>query len=142
MADWCGTARSNYFHVRDEGAFRAWAEKRNLRVFERSGTEGSPKFFGVYSEDHYGGWPSLDIELEEDSGDGSIDLYAELAPHLLEGQIAVLMEIGAENHRYLTGVAVALDHTGKTAEITLDEIYKSAATAFGVDIGEITSCSY
>jgi hypothetical protein len=142
MADWCGTARSNYFQVRDEAAFRDWAEKRNLHVFERPSTENSPRSFGFYSEDEYGGWPSLDVELEEETGDGSIDLFAELPQHLQEGQIAVLMEIGAEKHRYLTGVAVAVDHAGKTVEVTLDDIYQSAANALNCEIEQITRCSY
>lgn len=142
MADWCGTARSNYFQVRDEIAFRACAEKRNLHVFEAPPTTESPALLGIYSVDEYGGWPSSDVELEEETGDGSIDLYAELARHLTEGQIAVLMEIGAEKHRYLTGIAVAVDHTGRTVEVTLDDVYQRAATEFRSDVDQITRCTY
>lgn len=142
MADWYGTARSNYFQVRDETAFRAWAEKRGLHVFESRTAGDSPTFFGFYSEDQYGGWPSYEMDLEEETGDGSIDLCAELAPHLLDGQIAVLMEVGAEKHRYVTGTAIAVDHTGKTVEVTLDDIYESAARAFGVETNEIGRCCY
>ncbi len=142
MADWYGTARSNYFQVRDEAAFRIWAEKRNLHVFERPHTAESPALFGVYSEDGYGGWPSSDVELEEETGDGSIDLCAELAPHLRDGQIAVLMEIGAERHRYLTGIAVAVDYAGRTVEVTLDDVYQRAAIEFGSEVDQITRCTY
>lgn len=142
MANWIGSARSNYFQVKNEAAFREWAGKRDLHVME--GTKGEPPepSFGVYSEDEYGGWPSFDQELEDETGDGRIDLASELATHLKDGEVAVLEEVGAEKLRYLTGVAVAINHTGKIVVVSIDDIYLKAADEFGVAVNQISECSY
>jgi hypothetical protein len=39
-----------------------------------------------------------------------LDFTAELATHLVEGQIAVVQEVGGEHLRYLTGFSYAFDH--------------------------------
>ena len=49
MANWEGYARSNYFKVKDEEKFRAWATGLNLEIYEEGG------LFGIASED--GDWP-------------------------------------------------------------------------------------
>ena len=84
-----------------------------------------------------GSWPSYDVE-----GDTEIDLVAELAQHLPKGQIAVLMEIGAEKLRYLTGVAIAVNHKGRVVELTLGDIYRKSSRAFRVAESEITQATY
>ena len=108
MANWYGTSRSNYFKVKDEEAFREWADSRDLEVLEKP-----HGLFGVapssMSED--GSWPSYyyDEDREEEY---EIDFQAELIEHLAEGQVAILMTIGAEKLRYLTGYSVALPGMG------------------------------
>ncbi len=52
------------------------------------------------------------------------------------------MEIGAEKLRYLTGVAIAIDHKGRVIELTLSDIYRKAAQAFRVAENEITQATY
>jgi hypothetical protein len=135
MANWYGTSRSNYFRVKDKDAFLKWAEVRGLGVFKN---EESADLFAIHggSTDD-GSWPSYDME-----GDTEIDLVAELAEHLAKGQIAVLMEIGAEKLRYLTGVAIAINHKGRVVELTLSDIYRKAARAFRVAENEITQATY
>ena len=135
MANWYGTSRSNYFRVKDKDAFLKWAEVRGLGVFKN---EESADLFAIHggSTDD-GSWPSYDME-----GDTEIDLVAELAEHLAKGQIAVLMEIDAEKLRYLTGVAIAINHKGRVVELTLSDIYRKAARAFRVAENEITQATY
>jgi hypothetical protein len=74
--------------------------------------------------------------------DTEIDLVRELAEHLPKGQVAVLMEIGAEKLRYLTGVAIAVNHKGRVVQLTLSDIYCKAARAFRVAESEITQATY
>jgi len=55
MANWYGRARSNYFAVKDEAAFRAWAAKRGLEVWEEMEEKPADgkdprKLFGVAPE--------------------------------------------------------------------------------------------
>ena len=136
MANWYGTARSNYFRVKNNDAFVKWADSRGLGVFRNK--EGADLFAihgGETTDD--GSWPSYDVQ-----GDTEIDLVAELAQHLPKGQIAVLMEIGAEKLRYLTGVAIAVNHKGRVVELTLSDIYRKASRTFRVAESEITQATY
>ena len=124
MANWYGTARSNYFKVKDEEAFLEWTESRDLEVFE-----GRGGLFGVapssMSED--GSWPSYDNEM-----DAEIDFQAELIEHLAEGQVAILMTIGSEKLRYLTGSSVALAWDGRRISVDIADIYDKVELEFGV----------
>jgi hypothetical protein len=136
MANWYGTARSNYFRVKDKDAFLKWADGRGLGVFKK---EDSADLFAIYGGESAddGSWPSYDVE-----GDTEIDLVTELAQHLPKGQIAVLMEIGAEKLRYLTGVAIAVNHKGRVVGLTLNDIYRKASRIFRVAESEITQATY
>jgi hypothetical protein len=124
MANWYGTSRSNYFKVENEEAFREWAESRDLEVFE-----GRGGLFGIapssMSED--GSWPSYDDEV-----DAGIDFQAELIEHLAEGQVAILMTIGAEKLRYLTGFSVALAWDGRRMSVDIADIYDKVELEFGL----------
>jgi hypothetical protein len=136
MANWYGSARSNYFRVKDKDTFLKWADGRGIGVFKN---EDSRDLFAIFGDESRGdgSWPSYDVE-----GDTEIDLVAELAQHLPKGQIAVLMEIGAEKLRYLTGVAIAVNHKGRVVELTLSDIYRKASRTFHVAECEITLAAY
>jgi hypothetical protein len=135
MPHWYGAARSNYFRVKDRDAFLKWADSRGLGVFKNEESRDLFAIHGGASDD--GSWPSYDME-----GDTEIDLVAELAQHLPKGQIAGLMEIGAEKLRYLTGAAIAVNHKGRVVELTLGDIYRKAARTFHVAENEITQSAY
>ena len=53
MASWGGMSRSNYFRVKSEAAFRAWAEDLELVVI--ADEKGR---LGFYSNADDGGFPS------------------------------------------------------------------------------------
>jgi hypothetical protein len=122
MANWIGTARSNYFHVKDEAQFTIWADACDLDYLQDK--EGR---YAIAARDGEG-WPSS--YLDEHGEDFDLDLPMELATHLKDGEVAILMEVGNEKLRYLTGYAVAVNSKGEIASVGLDEIYKKAATAF------------
>jgi len=121
MADWYGSARTNYFRVKDETRFRKWAESAgDMEVVKDD--EGR---VALLSQDEHGGWPgwryNQETEEEED-----LDLFQEVAEHLLEGSVAVFIEVGAEKLRYLTGRAVAVNASGQIVAHSLDQIYELA----------------
>ena len=58
------------------------------------------------------------------------------------GQIAALIEIGAEKLRYLTGVAIAVSHNGRVVQLALSDIYRKASRIFRVAESEITQATY
>jgi hypothetical protein len=141
MANWYGAARSSYFTVEDEEAFRAWAKKRGLSLFEK--TE-PVKMFAITPNNEItdsGGWPWIENSTDDEE-DNTFSISEELSKFLQEGQVAILMEVGAEKLRYVTGVATAVDSTGKEITINLDLIYKLAAKKFKVPIAKISECVY
>jgi hypothetical protein len=126
MANWYGSARSNYFRVKDETAFTEWADGvDSLHYWKKD------ECFAICSDcPDSGAWPSSrwDDEVEEHV---EFDLIEELCPHLAEGEVAVLVEVGAEKLRYLSGWTVAVNHLGETVFVNLDDIYEKANAAFG-----------
>lgn len=128
MANWYGSARSNYFRVKDKDAFTTWCASRNLNILNSTG-ESTVAIAPSDFDD--GAWPSQTFNEETQDYD-DVDLVAELATHLAEGEVAVLMQIGAEKLRYLTGWAVAVNHKGETVSLNLSDIYDLAKTKFGV----------
>ncbi len=126
MADWTGTARSNYFRVKDPEAFKAAMEPYEVRVLERRHPGSGEMYYGLVSETDFGGWQSYDYETEED-----IALWKIVSEHLAFGDVAVFVEAGAERARYVTGYAIAFDATGRDVRVDLDDIYAKAEEAFG-----------
>jgi hypothetical protein len=136
LANWYGSARSNYFRVKDADAFLQWTERRGLGVFK---SENQTDVLAIHPGDatDSGSWPSYDME-----NDAEFDLIAELSAHLVPGQVAVLLEVGAEKLRYLTGQAIAVNAKGRVVEVCLGDIYRKAASAFRVPENEIQRAEY
>jgi hypothetical protein len=126
MADYIATARSNYFAVKNEAAFAAWCERRDLATWT---DDQDLSLHAISSDTCHGDWPSYDPDE-----DGDFDLAQELAAHLAPGHVAVLIEAGAEKLRYVSGSAVAVHPDGRTVQLCLDDIYAMAKAAFGDDL--------
>ena len=130
MANYYATARSNYFAVKDEAAFREWADRLGLTILEpdpRSKATDGIRRFGIAPGNccDNGGWPDSTYDADEDEVD-EFDLTEELGPHLADDEVAVLMAVGNEALRYVTGTAVAVNSRGKTVSIDLDTSYDAA----------------
>jgi hypothetical protein len=139
MANWYGTARSNYFRVKDEAAFQAWAKLRGLEVLTKSAGDGEEPLYALVSNSDDGAWPT--VEFAEDSFEPiEINFSAEIASHLVDGEIAILMEAGSEKTRYISGSASAVNSTGEEVFISLDDIYEMAAKTFRVPATKISTC--
>lgn len=101
MANYEAHCRSNYFRVKDEAAFRTWAESLYLTVIEQDGPVVQDRRLGIHPDPYADeGWPSYDPELDQE-----IDLEAQLQEHLAPGEVAILMEVGHEKLRYLAASA-------------------------------------
>jgi hypothetical protein len=127
MADWYGTSRSNYFKVKDLDKFKALCARWGVEFVAK---HDAPWLVGFLGQSEYGGLPSYLIEEDGNTGEeielDSDDFYKELAEHLKDGEVAVMIESGAEKLRYITGYAVAVNSKGKVVSVTLDDIYKKA----------------
>lgn len=146
MANWYGTARSNYFRVRDVDAFTAALEVTFGTAIEVSAGANDMTGFICLLDVDGEGWP-ICFEPCTDFTPGAAaglcagcgcehpaggaprrELVEELiADHLIEGDVAVLLEVGAEKLRYLTGTAVAVNSRGEHVGLSLDEVYQRAA---------------
>jgi hypothetical protein len=130
MANYYAAARSNYFAVKDEAAFREWALSLGLDVITPdfcNTTADGIRRFGIAVGNHggSGAWPT-EVWDAEANDYVTIDLPARLAPHLAGDEVAVLMEIGNEALRYFTGTAVAVNGSGRTTRVNLDTVYRTA----------------
>lgn len=123
MADYHATARSSYFKVKDEAAFRA-AMPAELEVVTQRPSAADVFALICYSD--HGTWPSevYDEKTDESTEIDVVDLVAE---HLAPGWVAVFIEVGAEKMRYLGGVAIAINEHGDRAVVDLYSIYELAS---------------
>ncbi len=124
MANYTAQFRSNYFWVKDDKAFLAWvASLPGIEALRHDPSrEVTP--FALFADD---GIPSFDTNDQE------VHFSTDLAPHLVEDQVAILIEIGNEKLRYLIGHATAVHSSGRSIAISLNDIYREANEAFGVD---------
>ncbi|PPQ35575.1 hypothetical protein SAMN06265338_12622 [Rhodoblastus acidophilus] len=129
MANYYGDCRSNYFAVKNEAAFKAWIAQYAVKLI----THGA--LFGFVSDDQSGGVPR---RFEDDD---AIDIDSEIAQHLADNQVCVIMEAGAEAARYISGSAIAIHANGESFSINLSDIYAQVAEEFGDD-AECTAAEY
>ncbi len=130
MANYYANARSNYFAVKDESAFREWAARTGLTILEpthRDKVADGIRRFGIApgNGDDSGGWPTSVYHENTDECE-DIDVSDLLAAHLANDEVAVLLEVGNEKLRYLSGSAVAVNNKGKFVLMELNDIYQKA----------------
>ncbi len=115
MANWYGSARSNYIRVKDREAFFKWIDSlHGVEVVEKD-----DRFALLVTGDGDGSWASLRCDREDEA----FDFVAEIANHLAGGEVFIFQEVGAEKLRYLTGWAKAVNSAGQTMEVSIDDIY-------------------
>ena len=135
MANWYGAARSNYVKVKDIEALKKTLEPWPISVCEENG-----RVCLLSEEEVCGGWPDIGYDGNEIEVLFSFENY--VCPHLVEGEILVTKEAGAEKLRYITGRAVAYNCDGDSVVVDLDDIYSVAAEKFDVEFSSITKASY
>lgn len=137
MANYVGSARSNYFRVRDEAAFSSWVETLPGVVACRDDDEPE-RFVLLVEESDDGGWPNWRCD-ENTETEEEFDIHLEIAEHLAEGEVAILQEVGAEKLRYLVGYAVAVNHRGERLAVSIDDIYEKVREAgWGTEVSTAT----
>lgn len=134
MANYVGFARTNYFHVKDLAALKAELAPISVEVVGKGiggGTqveEAEDGLVCILSHDE-GGWPSE--YLDDDDEIVEIDLPNVIAKHLVDGEVAVSMEVGYENLRYLVGYAWAINSKGETRAVNLEDSILELAKQLG-----------
>lgn len=129
MANYYGVGRTNYFRVKDIDAFRKEFDTiRGVSIQtkdELCPETGKPWVMLMDEHPDGGGWSPY-YDYEGDEADYDVDLEEIIANHLIDSDVAVIMETGHEKHRYLIGWAAAVNSKGERVGINLDGIYKAA----------------
>jgi hypothetical protein len=132
MADWYGTARTNYVRFKDDASMQA-AKKIVDDCGMKWHVGSGPLVAMIGGNDEYGGFRlscKQDDDLDQDYG------WADIAQHLDDGQVLVCIEGGAEKLRYISGWAEAWNNQQQTVCVQLSDIYALARERFGVPIVE------
>lgn len=120
MANYEALARSNYFRVNDPEAFAAFCEKYQMEMITRE-KNGATLYGFILGESLPTSW------YDEDSDETlEVDLSAEIAEHLVEGDVAILMESGHVKLASLSGYAMAVNSAGVTRWLSIDGIHEIA----------------
>lgn len=130
MANYYGTARTNYFRVKNRKKFKEYVDTIPDAVLIDHKDADGRMMYGYYMANEYGSFPSW--LYDEETGDEiEIDIVTDIVPHLAKGEIAIFMECGAEKCRYLTGNAIAINSEGKHVSVDINDIYALAAKKLG-----------
>ncbi len=144
-----GTARTNWFAVKDPEAFVKFVRTNlhgvDLRqeggmfmiTGERNESGMFPAGFMQRYECEGEVWPWGDdapswVEVDEAGEEASYDMVSAIAPHLAEGEVAVFMEISHEGYRSLDGWATAVTNSGDPVLLGLSDIYDMAKRKFKI----------
>lgn len=144
MANYYGNTRTNYFHVKDEQAFRdlmkhvvSW--DGDIEVWDdRKDANGNQLFA-------FGGYASI-AGYQEDMDDTDTDPdYEEFINRLSEcvadDDAAIIFEVGNEKLRYFTAYAIVVTSTGsETIDLTTEAIMKGGEMLHNP--GWKTTCTY
>jgi hypothetical protein len=163
VANYYATMRSNYFKVKDPDRFASFVGRCGLTLIRQAlTTEGWWELASAEDCRVTGAkrrrWKTVEAWLHGFHGDGEsgvpgsiddpktgdpkdIDFFGLLAKHLVPGQVAVVMEAGAEKMRYVCGYAWAVNAAGKVNEVSLGEIYKKAEKLAGRGV-TVSPCEY
>lgn len=139
MANYIASARSNYFAVKDEAEFLK--ELESIRDIVAVKQEETGKYM-VHSDSADGSWPTWGTDsegepiLDESGEEVQMDITSVIAKHLVDDEVAVFMEIGAEKLRYLNGEAIAVNNKGGKECLDLRHIY-AMANELGKTITEV-----
>ncbi len=130
MANWYGSARSNYFRVKDITKFEELCRRWNVTFIRK---EGKPDLVGFLCDGSPGGLPNYRYEEPQSEEEDTVlkehdfdDFLKELSSLLVDGDVAVMLEVGAEKLSYVTGFALALNSRGDKVALSLGDIYEMA----------------
>lgn len=142
MADWYGSARTNYFRVKDLEAFKAELGKPQYEVDiveldPTSALTQVPGYIALFSTGEKGGWESSYYDDDVEDEWVEFDIPSIVAPFLIDGEVAVFIEAGAEKLRYITGFAEAINNKSERRLVTLSSIYE-LAKELGPNVTEAT----
>lgn len=137
MADFYGTARTNYVRFKDVEAVRKLLEPTQLELVQHS---VHPDYYRIHTNSFFGTFDTTWFDDQEE--DHELCIESEVAPLLCEDEVLIVIEVGAEKLRYLSGKADAYTWDGRHVGLCLNDIYEQAAKSFGVAPSAIACATY
>lgn len=138
MSQFNAKTRTNLFSVHDVEEFRAALADNGLPTctWQDRDQSGWGHVLDVVVKDGLTGvalcidgqMPCLEAPegQEEWSGDRFADLPELVADHLVEGSVAIFVEVGTERFAFFGGTALAINARHETRLVMLDDIYGKA----------------
>lgn len=139
MADYQGTARSNYFRVQDLAGLSASVSRFSMHVQPHP---ERPDYAMLFPTTDDGGWVTWTMNDEDYGEDLEFDPAEHICPYMAHGEVVILLEAGAEKTRYISGYARAFTWDGRHVELALSDIYKRVVTELGVAEGTFADAAY
>jgi hypothetical protein len=114
VANYDSWSRSNYFKVKDIAKFKEFSNQAGFDVHEKNGrvciTPANND--GLFNYD-------LDFGAEDEDFKEDDYLLQQLAKHLCDNEVAVLLEVGHEKLRYVSGYAQIVNWSGEERYVSL-----------------------
>jgi hypothetical protein len=122
MANYYASARSNYFMVHDVDAFKNELRKYSpYLVVETKLVNETDLLTTILVDDpNDSGFP-YDY-LNDNDEYVEIDWTEIFKRHLKDNWVAILLEIGSEKLRFLTGIATGFNNKGEVKQISLNDL--------------------
>lgn len=117
MANYIGTARTNYFRVKDIEAF-----KKSVKDYEVIVINEDDKV-GLLDNSWNGDFEYYLFNETTDEYDEDTDLVKLVSKHLQDEEVAIFMSAGAEKQVYISGYSIAVNNKNEQRRIDLDDIY-------------------
>lgn len=139
MANFNGTARSNYVKVKDVAAATAALEPFGNEIHKHPDNADYIAIFGgCYDTGIF-----LTTMEDDDGDDIELDFAAWAQEHLAPGQVLVLMTAGAEKQRYVSAWAEAHTWDGRSVAVRLDtELDNLIRSVLGLDPDSVAPATY
>lgn len=130
MADYVASARSSYFMVKDRAKFEEALAGAGLPDEIRvtgDADDRHGKVVGIYVDEAEGdgAWPTWTDDDDE------VNYGALIGAHLAEGEVCILMEIGAQKLQYLEAWALLITPDGREERIDLPTLARERAATLG-----------
>ena len=121
MSDYTAKVRSNYFKVKDQDAWQAFCDRHDLTNIMIWDKERQINLYGFMDESVGEGLPTHVYDPKKDEH-VETDFPAELAKHLEEDEVAIIIEIGNQKLAYLGGYAIAVNAEGTKVTVSTHDI--------------------
>lgn len=137
MSNYKGRGRTNYVTVEDIDGLKKALAPFPVNVC----TNHFGKVSLISRSDH--GWPAF--EMDEEGNEAMLDVTDLVMPFVKEGEVLVLLEVGSEGFRYVSGSACAWIRRGTEVSelnLSLANIYQMASETFGAPLADITPAEH